>query len=178
MTTSEKYAFMRAYARVSGAKLGILWIVSFAFFVFSFHHAICGFLWIATIVFTPFYVGMLTNAYSQKTPEKRISYKHAYAHSFLTVFYASLILAIGQWAYFHFFDHGSLINNYTSFLTDKENMKMMEAMGYTKSMIRQITDMLHSLRPIDMALQMLWTNVIAGLFISLTTALYVSFRHH
>ena len=178
MTISEKYAYMRAYARVSGGKLGVLWIVSFALFVCSFRYPFCGFLWIATLVFTPFYVAMLTDSYSQKLPEKCISYRHAYAHSFLTVFYASLIMAICQWAYFQFFDHGSLINNYTSFLTDKENMKMMEALGYTKSMIRQITDMLHSLRPIDMALQLLWTNVMAGFFISLTTALYVSFRHH
>ena len=102
MTVSEKYAYMRAYARVSGGKLGVLWIVSFALFVCSFRYPFCGFLWIATLVFTPFYVAMLTDSYSQKLPEKCISYRHAYAHSFLTVFYASLIMAICQWAYFQF----------------------------------------------------------------------------
>ncbi len=178
MTVSEKYVYMRAYARVAGAKLGVLWLVSFSLFIGNFNYPICGFLWICTMVFTPFYVAMLTSSYSQELPDKRISYRHAYGHSFLTVFYASLILAFGQWAYFQFLDHGTLINNYTSFLTDKENIKIMESMGYTKSMIKELVDLLRSLRPIDIALQMLWTNIICGFFISISTALYASFRHH
>jgi hypothetical protein len=169
---------MRSNARVSGAKLGVLWLVSFALFVGLFTYSFCGMLWIFTMVYTPFYVGLLTDAYSQTLPEKNISYLHAYGHSFLTVFHASLILALGQWVYFQYLDHGMVINSYTSFLTDKENMKMMEAMGYTKKMVHQMIDMIQSLRPIDLSLQMLWTNIMAGFFISLTTALYVSFRHH
>ena len=129
------------------------------------------------MLFTPFYVGMRTQAYSEQTAEKHISYGHAYAHSALSVFYASLILAIAQWAYFQYLDHGFLINQYASILTDKENKSAIEAMGYTKEMIDQMLSTLRSLRPIDLTLQMMWTNMVAGLIISLTTALYVSFRH-
>lgn len=130
-----------------------------------------------TMVFTPFFVGMRTQAYGEQTEEHHISYGHAYAHSSLTVFYGSLILAIAQWAYFQYLDNGFLINQYASMLTNKDNKSLVEAMGYTSDMIDKMMSSLRALRPIDITLEMMWGNMVAGLIISLTTALYVSFRH-
>ena len=89
-----------AFARIDGAKLGILWIISFALFVGNFYYPICGILWTATMVYTPFYVAILTKNYADQVCGGNISYFHAYLHSMLTVFHAALILAIVQWAYF------------------------------------------------------------------------------
>ena len=175
--SSETYIRLRAFARLDGFRLGLLWVVSFALFIGNFTYPICGILWMGTMLFTPFYVGMRTQAYSEQTEERHISYGHAYAHSCLTVFYASLILAIAQWAYFQYLANGFLINQYASFLTDKDNKVMMESMGYTNEMVDKVVELFRSMRPIDITLQMMWTNLVAGLIISLTTALYVSFRH-
>ena len=54
----------------------------------------------------------------------------------------------------------------------------LSAIGYTQEIIDQLIEAMQSLRPIDIALQFMWSNVVAGFFISLTTALYASFRHH
>lgn len=178
MTFSEKYGLMHNQARADGLKLGLFWIVSFALFIGNFHHTIFGILWMGTMVFTPFFVGMLTRRYADTSLEGVISYRHAYAHGFLTVFYASLILAIAQWAYFAFLDNGFVVNRYIGMLTDKDFLKGMEAMGYTKKTVEELGTMLRSLRPIDIALEMMWSNVVAGFIISLTTALYASSRSH
>ena len=175
--SSETYLQLRAFARLDGFRLGLFWVVSFALFIGYFTYPICGILWFGTILFTPFYVGMCTNSYSEQTEGHHISYGQAYAHSALTVFYASLILAIAQWAYFQYLDNGFLINQYAMVLTNQENKTMMEGMGYTSDMIDEILESLRSLRPIDLTLQMMWSNMVAGLIISITTALYVSFRH-
>ena len=169
---------MRAYARVDGAKLGLLWIVSFALFVGNFHYAVCGILWMATMVFTPFYVAILTRSYALRALGGQIRYFHAYTHSVLTVFYASLILAISQWAYFQYFDHGFIIDQYMTMLTDKEFSHTLKSMGYTQDMIRQLADQLRKMRPIDITLQLLWSNMVAGLVMSLTTALFASLSRH
>ena len=178
MASAETYIRMRAFARVDGAKLGLFWIVSFALFIGSFKFPICSMLWILTMVMTPFVVAILTKLYSDKTPERHISYRHAYAHSMLTVFYASLIMAISQWAYFQYLDHGQLIDRYTSILTDPQFSKSLEGMGYSKATLKQLVEQLRQLRPIDIALQLLWSNIVAGLLMSLTTAPYVSSRRY
>ncbi|MBO4851314.1 MAG: DUF4199 domain-containing protein [Prevotella sp.] len=175
--TSEQKLQLRAFARWDGARLGMMWVASFALFVASFSYPFCGILWMATMVATPFLVASLTRAYSEQTPEKHVSYSMAFSHSSRTVFYASLILAIAQWVYFQFMDNGFLINTYAAILTDKENAQRLATMGYTKEMIGQMLDAFRALRPIDIVLQMMFLNMVAGLIISITTALYVSFRH-
>ena len=163
-----------AFARIDGAKLGILWIISFALFVGNFYYPICGILWTATMVYTPFYVAILTKNYADQVCGGNISYFHAYLHSMLTVFHAALILAIVQWAYFQYLDHGYIVEQYLSVLNDKEFAKSFGNMGYSKDIITQMSEQLRKMRPIDLALQLLWTNMVAGLVMSLTTALYAS----
>ena len=163
-------------ARIDGAKLGLLWMVSFALFIGQFHYPVCGLLWLGTMVFTPFYVGILTKSFADRQPEGKISYGRAYTHSMMTVFYASLILAIAQWVYLQYMDHGFLTDRYASMITDKEFTQTMESMGYPKGTGQEIATRLREMRPIDIVLQMLWSNMVAGLVMSLTTALYASVR--
>lgn len=175
--TSEANIQLGAFARWDGARLGLMWVASFALFVGSFTLPLCGILWMTTMVATPFIIAKLTNAYCLQTPEKHISYWAAFSHSTSTVFYASLILAIAQWIYFQYIDNGFLINTYAAFLTDKHNASALNSLGYSKEMIGQLLDVLRSMRPIDIALQMMWSNMVAGIIISITTSLYVWFRH-
>ena len=177
MASREKYGRLSGSARVEGARLGVFWLISFALFRGSFTLPLCGVLWIATILFTPFYVGIRTEAFGRSLGAEGITYLEAFLHSFLSIFYGSLILAIGQWAYFQYFDHGVVLNNYISILTDSKMKESLNAMGYTQEIIDQLIEVLQSMRPIDIALQFMWSNVVAGFFISLTTALYASFRH-
>lgn len=175
MASIESRNQLSAFARIDGAKLGVFWILSFALFVGNYYYPICGILWMATMIYTPFFVAFRTKAYADTLPEGRIGYFHAYLHSVLTVFYGSLILAIVQWMYFQYIDHGMVINSYTTLLSDKEVLKSMESLGYSKSMVDEFVAHLRQLRPIDIAIQMLWSNLMAGIVLGTTTALYASF---
>ena len=92
----------------------------------------------------------------------------------LTVFHASLILAIVQWAYFQYLDHGFIIEQYLSMLNDKDFAKSFGNLGYSKEIISQMSEQIRNMRPIDIAIQLLWSNMVAGMVMSLTTALYAS----
>ncbi len=165
---------MSAFARIDGAKLGVMWIISFALFVGNFHYPVCGILWTATIVYTPFSVAILTKRYADQACDGRVSYFHAYLHSMLTVFHASLILAIVQWAYFQYLDHGYILEQYISALNDKDFADSFSRLGYSKDLLSQLTEQIRKMRPIDIAIQLLWSNMVAGMVMSLTTALYAS----
>ena len=175
MSSSEPRSNVSAFARIDGAKLGLLWIISFALFVANFHYSdIFGILWMATMVYTPFYVAIQTKKYADRVCGGQISYFHAYIHSMLTVFHASLILAIVQWAYFQYLDHGFIIEQYLSMLNDKDFAKSFGNLGYSKEIISQMSEQIRNMRPIDIAIQLLWSNMVAGMVMSLTTALYAS----
>ena len=173
--TKETYYSVGAYARADGAKLGLMWIVSFALFVGSFHYPICGTLWMSTMIFTPFYVAILCRRYADKMKGKA-SYWKCYSHSVLTVFYASLFLAVAQWVYFQYFDHGLIIEKYAGMLSDKEFVGKLESVGYPKNVATDFAIALRKMRPIDIAIQCLWSNMLAGLIMGLTSALYASMR--
>lgn len=176
MSFSESYMQMKAFARIDGAKLGIFWIISFALFIANFTYPFCGILWMATMIFTPFYIGILTRQYAVKVLGDHISYRRAYAYSVSTTFYGALILAIIQWAYFQFLDHGYVISNYLNILEDNSFKKSMQILGYKSEDAKQAFEAFANLRPIDIALQMLWSNFMAGVILSITTALYASKR--
>ena len=176
MTFSESYIQLKAFARVDGAKLGVFWIISFALFIANFTYPFCGLLWMATMIFTPFYIGIMTRQYAVKVMGGRVSYRRAYVYSVLVTFYGGLILALAQWAYFQFLDHGFVMGNYISLLDDKTFKESLESFGYSTKDIRQLLEQFSKLRPIDISLQMLWSNFLAGVILSLTTALYASKR--
>ena len=178
MASETNYANMGSSAHIDGAKLGILWVFSFALFVGNFSFPICGLLWISTMIFIPFYLGMLTRSYAEKTAQGQIGYWRAYLYSVMVVFYASLIFAIAQWAYFEWIDHDMIINRYLTMLTDPDFKKALDAMGYPKDTATSLSKMIRELRPIDIAIQIMWSNILAGLIMSLTIALYVSLKSH
>ena len=176
MSLRESYFHTRAYARIDGGKLGLFWISSFALFVFNFSYPLCGMLWIITMIATPFLIGIMTRQYAVNQLNGKISYRRAYVYSFLITFYASLILAFAQWVYFQYLDHGFVIDHYASMFSSKDVHNALQNMGYKIDDVNNMIDVLKSLRPIDLALQILWSNMFAGLIISLTTALYASSR--
>lgn len=176
MTFAESYTQLKAFARIDGAKVGLFWVISFALFVGSFTYPVCGMLWMTTMILTPFLVGVLTNRYAKEVLDKPISYRRAYFYSVLVTIYAALILALAQWVYFQYLDHGFVVNTYISMLGDKNVSDMMSQMGYGTEQLTQLTDLLKSMRPIDIALQILSSNFIAGAIYSLTTALYACSR--
>lgn len=176
MTFSETYMQMKAFARVDGAKLGVFWIISFTLFIANFTYPFCGMLWMATMIFTPFYIGILSRQFAVKVLDGKISYRRAYGYSVWTTFYGALILAIAQWVYFQYMDHGFVVGKYIELLGDKNFSMSLEALGYPKEEIKKVFEAFGSLRPIDISLQILWSNFVAGLILSLTTALYASRR--
>ena len=86
--------------------------------------------------------------------------------------------ALYQWVYLQYIDKAFLIDRYASMLTDKELTTAMERMGYPKGAGQEIASRLREMRPIDIVLQLLWSNMVAGMVLSVTTALYASVRSH
>lgn len=171
MTFAEAYVQLKAFARIDGVVLGVVWLVGFACFVGMFRYPICGMLCMAVVFSTPFLVAMRVGSFRDQVLDGVISFRRAFGYSLFTFFYASLILAVGVAAYFHFWDHGFIGDQFTLLLSSPEVSGYARGMGYSDEMIQMSLDVWKSIRPVDMAFQTIWSSMMLGALVSVVIAL-------
>ena len=106
-----------------------------------------------------------------------ISFRRALLFSMLIYFYAALLMAAAQFVYFQFIDHGFMLSQYAEITGTPEFKTMLSAYGMRPEDMKLAMDNLAALRPIDIALQFLSTNIILGLIVSLPIAAMMKSRY-
>ena len=86
----------------------------------------------------------------------------------MTYFYATILMAVGQYVYFQFIDQGYMVNQTIAMLSMPETAKVVtEVYGMDpKQMIAILQATMGTIRPIEIAFQFLTLNVILGIIIS------------
>lgn len=170
MVTREEYEQMKAFARIDGAVLGILWVISFACFIGQFSVPELGFVSMAvgvgSLVMVPFRLRRFRDSVLGGT----LSFTRGVGYCMFVFFYASLLMAAAQFVYFQFLDHGFLLSQYAKMASSPEFKAMLQVYGVRNEEMKMMIDNLGALRPIDIALQFLTINIFLGLFISLPSA--------
>ena len=168
--TLEEYSQLKAFARVDGVYVGAAWIVSFAFYVKGLTTPWLGMLGTAIAVISPFAVAMLLKKFRDDARNGVISFRRGMAFYALVFLYASLLLAVAQYAYFAFMDKGYLIECYTAMMHSPEAETMMSAYGVSQQQIDDSLALLRSQKPISIVLNIFSMNIILGLLFSLPAA--------
>ncbi len=171
MTFGEKYAQMQAYARIDGALLGVLWIGSFACFVGQFSNSLFGLIWMLTLIGTPVWVTLRTMRFRDRVLGGVMSFRRAYGYSLFTMLYGALILAVAQFVYFQFMDDGYVVSQYAQLFSSPEVTEILKAYGMTTEMVDETIQLMRDMRPIDLSLQLLYTNIMVTLILCLPIAL-------
>lgn len=177
MTTREEYEQIKAFARIDGAIMGVMWIISFACFIAQFYMPLLN---MAALIFG--IASIIVSAirlrnFRDNILDGVISYWRAYGYSLLTYFYAALLLAAAQYIYFQFIDHGFLLNQYTAMTSSPEFKSMMTLYGIKADEMKLTVDTIATLRPIDIALQFLTTNLFFGIVISWPMAALIKSKY-
>lgn len=177
MTTREEYEQIKAFARIDGAIMGVMWIISFACFIAQFYMPLLN---MAALIFG--IASIIVSAirlrnFRDNILDGVISYWRAYGYSLLTYFYAALLLAAAQYIYFQFIDHGFLLNQYTAMTSSPEFKSMMTLYGIKADEMKLAMDTIATLRPIDIALQFLTTNLFFGIVISWPMAALIKSKY-
>lgn len=177
MTTREEYEQIKAFARIDGAIMGAMWIISFACFIAQFYMPLLN---MAALIFG--IASIIVSAirlrnFRDNILDGMISYWRAYGYSLLTYFYAALLLAAAQYIYFQFIDHGFLLNQYTAMTSSPEFKSMMTLYGIKADEMKLTMDTIATLRPIDIALQFLTTNLFFGIVISWPMAALIKSKY-
>lgn len=157
--------------------MGVMWIISFACFIAQFYMPLLN---MAALIFG--IASIIVSAirlrnFRDNILDGVISYWRAYGYSLLTYFYAALLLAAAQYIYFQFIDHGFLLNQYTAMTSSPEFKSMMTLYGIKADEMKLTMDTIATLRPIDIALQFLTTNLFFGIVISWPMAALIKSKY-
>lgn len=167
MTTIE-YIQLRAFARMDGALLSLLWTGSFACYVAGLSTPSLGMIAILLAMMTPFFVSRRLKNFRDGALDGIISFKRALAYSLLTFLYGSLLFAAVHFVYFSYMDHGYFFSMLAKMMSTPENIQALGKEMMTA--VQQSLTAVAGMRPIDLALNIMMSNLFVGFILSLPLA--------
>lgn len=167
--TPAEYIQLKAFARVDGALLSLLWIASFACYVMGMSNSLYGMAAIVLMVVTPFFVGRRLGKFRDEGLGGILSLMRGWGYSVYVFFYAAILLALAQYVYFAYIDQGYLLSSFSQVLTTPQVKQVIEQYGMQQA-IDESMQMMDGMRPIDYALNVLTMNIAAGIVLGLPIA--------
>ena len=174
MTPSE-YIQLKAFARVDGALLAVLWVASFACYILGIANPVYSMVAMLLMVATPFFVGRRLSKFRDVGLGGTISFGRGWGYSVYVFFYAAILLALAQYAYFAYIDQGYLMFSFSRALSSPEAKQVIEQYGMQQAM-KESMEMMGQMRPIDYALNVLTVNIVMGIILGLPIAAFMQ-RH-
>ena len=168
--TAPEYIQLRAFARVDGLRLFFMWLISFIFYVASFKMPFLSLAALTTAIMTPFFSSRLLRNYRDKALDGIISFRRGWVYVIFHFFYASVLFAFAQYIYFAVLDHGYFMEQISKMFNEANTVQSFQQMGMSQTLNETIADM-SQMRPIDLALNIMASNLLIGLVIGMPIGL-------
>lgn len=166
MNIADALRQLKAFARQDGVILWLVWLVSFAMMRYAPQMALGNLLALST----PLVVMWRLKVFRTDALEGVISYRRAWVYSMYVFFYASLLFAVIQYAYFRFLDNGAFVGSMVSTM-DAFAPNYMQ-MGMTQQELGQTKELLLALTPIELSFLFMMQNLFLGGLMSLFIAAF------
>lgn len=158
-----------------GTYMGIFWVMKFILFPLGLTIPFLLFLFAGLTLGVPFMGYYYARTYRNRVCGGSISFLHAWVFTVFMYMFASLLTAAAHYVYFQFLDHGYVVNTVEAMVDTvaQSNLPGMESYIAT---YREALDAARSISPIEIAMQMVSSNVTWGAILALPTALFVMKR--
>ena len=118
---------------------------------------------------TPFVLGFLLRKFRNGVLDGVISFGRGWGYSVLTCFYASLLFGLSVYAYFTFLDQGYLFDALAQML-QRADMAPVLKQGNLGTLLTDSLQQMKTMRPIDLALNMMFSCLMIGMLLALPIA--------
>lgn len=164
MTLSEALVQLKAFARIDGFILAVVWTLSFVAVLVN-----PGSVWGSMLaIATPFVVAVRLRKFRNYALEGSISFRRGLLYSWYTFFYASVAFALVQYVYFQYLDHGHFLVLLSE--TCKALEQSYQAQGLSTQELKASVSMMESLSPVQTTFLFLTQNIFLGSLLSLPIA--------
>lgn len=168
---ATSYRQLRAYAAQYGAIIGMMWIVSFAFYIIGLTRPLLGNIALLVGIMSVVAAGFLIRKFRNEVSPLRFA--QSWWMGILTYMYAALLMAVAQFIYFRYIDQGLLVDTYTAVMQQPEAIAMMQSMMPGEDVAQttaEVTELLQSITPIQFTFEFLIYNLILGFILAIPTA--------
>lgn len=166
----EEYGLLRASARRDGLLVAAMWVACFACYLLGLSVPMLSMVALLLVLFTPVAVARRLGVFRETVGGGSLSFGNGWLLSVLIFLHAALLFALAQYIYFAWMDQGFLVAKIDQMLQEAGTAQALSQYQMTE-MVQATVEQLASMRPIDLAFNMLATNVLAGLFLSFPIAL-------
>ena len=168
--TPDKTVTLQECAMRFGTLMGIFWILKFILIPLGFTMPFLQLLFILLTLFVPILGYIYARRYRERYNEGTISFGRAYTFTLFLYVFASILTAAAHYIYFRFLDNGYILSTYESIMTDFSKANIPGTEGYVDQ-IKTALDVVRTLTPIEVTMQLLTNNVLICCLLSLPTAL-------
>ena len=163
---------IQQYAMYFGTYMGIYWILKFILFPLSFKIPFLSFLFVGLTLGVPFMGYYYLKIFRDKACGGVISFRKAFAFTFLVYMFAAMLAAVAHFIYFQFIDHGAIYlameTQITVFLAANQGSTEYTSL---EEAFKEALDYMASLTPTDITLDNLSRNTFLGIILAIPTAL-------
>lgn len=157
---------VKAFARQDGFFLSLIWIASFVSVVVD----PASFIGTLLLTATPFFVGWRLIRFRDGALGGSMSFRRAWAYVCYTFFYAALVLALAQYVYFQFLDHGSFLRKLTDNVATLAPVYRQN--GIDIQPLYNSINVMRGLKPIEITFILMMDTIFMGFLASPLIALF------
>ncbi|MGI6219549.1 MAG: DUF4199 domain-containing protein [Bacteroidaceae bacterium] len=167
------------YAMRYGTSMGLLWIAKFFILLLGLFSGNVLLLALGYLVFmvatlsVPFLAFFMARQFRNRLCGGILNFSSAWLFITFIYLFAALLAAVGHYVYFQFIDGGGAFFSTLFSLAESNDLSSQPEL---KQMFEQSRDLLLSLRPIDITMQLLSSNILYGTLQAFFIALFVARR--
>ena len=169
--TDQRKNFQEAAMRY-GTMMGIFWTLKFVLFPMGMQSPLLLMAFFLLTLIVPVAGFFLVRQYRDRECGGVLSFSRAFLFTSFMYLFAALFATIAHYVYFRYIDGGLIVNTYQDMLTQMEAIATAD-MKASLDQFQQALDIIASLSPLEISIQLITQNVFYCTLIALPTALLV-----
>ena len=169
---TENKSTLQEYAMRYGTAMGIFWACKFVLFPLGMSMPLLLIFFFILTLSIPILGYLFVRKYREQQCEGVLNFSKAYIFTIFMYMFASLFVAVIHYLYFRYMDNGMIVNTYQGMI-DQMNAVATGDMKESLEQFRTALDVVSSLTPLEITLQLLTQNVFYCTILAIPTALLV-----
>ena len=155
-----------------GTVMGIFWTLKFVLFPMGMQSPLLLMAFFLLTLIVPVAGFFLVRQYRDRECGGVLSFSRAFLFTSFMYLFAALFATIAHYVYFRYIDGGLIVNTYQDMITQMEAIATAD-MKTSLDQFQQALDIIASLSPLEISIQLITQNVFYCTLIALPTALLV-----
>ena len=169
---TEKKPTLQEHAMRYGTLMGVFWTLKFVLFPLGMQMPLLLMAFFLLTLIVPVVGFFFVRQYRDRECEGILSFSRAFLFTAFMYMFAALFVTIAHYIYFRYMDHGLIVNTYQEMLTQMGSVAIGD-MKTSLDQFQQALDIIATLSPLEICIQLITQNIFYCTLIAIPTALLV-----